>query len=93
MSNRRRRNSISFFLMNGVVVEEVQNVCNAVFNHFSSHFQPRQAYRPSLEHMNFRTLNCRDRAVLIKPFSVDEVKAAVWDCGIVIILSARGPMG
>jgi len=80
MSNRRRRNSISFFLVNGAVVEGVPNVRNAVFNHCSSHFQTRHAYRPSLDDMNFRMLNCRDRAVLIKPFSLDEVKAAVWDC-------------
>jgi len=66
--------------MNGAVVEGVQNVRNVVFNHFSSHFQTRHAHRPRLDDMNFRMLNCRDRAVLIKPFSLDEVKAAVWDC-------------
>jgi len=79
MSNRRRRNSISFFFVNGELVERVQNVCNAVFNHFSTHFQPRHAHWPSMDALNFRTVNCRDKAVLIKSFSLDEVKAAVWD--------------
>jgi hypothetical protein len=38
MSSRRRRNSIPFIFVNGVQIEGVQNVRNAVFSHFSLHF-------------------------------------------------------
>jgi len=38
MSSRRRRNSIPFFFVNGVQIDGVQNVRNAVFSHFSLHF-------------------------------------------------------
>jgi len=80
MSNRRRRNSIMFFLVNGVLVEGVENVRSAVFNHFSSHFQPRRANRLSLESLHFRSLSYGEVALLVRPFLVEEVKAAVWDC-------------
>ena len=80
MSNRQRRNLIPFFLVNGVLVEGVENVRNAVFTHFSSHFQPQHANRPSMESLHFRSLSYREGALLIRHFSVEEVKAAVWDC-------------
>jgi hypothetical protein len=80
MSSRLRRNAIQFFMVNGVVVEGVDNVRAAVFNHFSNHFQACQVNRPTMDMVPFRTLTSRQGAVLIKPFSMDEVKVAVWDC-------------
>jgi len=80
MSNRHIRNSISFFFSNGGLVEGVQNVRSAVFDHFSTHFQPSTAPRPSMEELHFRILNHRNGAALIKPFCLEDVKAAVWDC-------------
>jgi len=79
MSSRRRRNSIPFFLVNGVLIEGVQNVRSVVLAHFSDNFQPRHVQRPRMDDINFRTLSHREGAVLIKPFSLEEVKAAVWD--------------
>ena len=80
MSNRRRRNSIPSFFVNGVQIEGVQNVRNAVFSHFSSHFKNRHEQRPSMEGLNFRKLSGREEAALLKPFSIEEVRAAVWEC-------------
>jgi len=79
MSSRRSRNAIPCFLVNGALVEGVVNVRNAVFNHFRTHFQPVQSTRPSMEGINFRTLSFNDGACLVKPFTLEEVKAAVWD--------------
>jgi len=39
MSNRRRQNTINLVSVNGEIVEGVQNIRAAVFNHFSSHFK------------------------------------------------------
>lgn len=36
--------------------------------------------RPGVGHLQFRVLTCKEGSALIKPFSVDEVKAVVWDC-------------
>ncbi|MCI47172.1 cysteine-rich receptor-like protein kinase, partial [Trifolium medium] len=35
--------------------------------------------RPTVEDFQFRTLSVMDEGSLVKPFSVEEVKAAVWD--------------
>ena len=80
MSNRWRRNSIPFFLVNGVLVEGVGNVRNAVYSHFSTHFQRRLAQRPSMDSLAFCSLSAGEGAALTRPFSVDEVRIAVWDC-------------
>jgi len=80
MSNRSRRNAIPFFLVDGVFVEGVENVRVAVFNHFSSHFKAHRVSRPNMEGLHFRSLSVREGTDLIKHFSLEEVKTAVWDC-------------
>jgi len=35
---------------------------------------------PSMESLNFRMLSHKEGVSLIKPFSVEEVKATMWDC-------------
>lgn len=39
MLNRQRRNSIHLVHVDSVLVEGVQNIRSAVFNHFSTHFR------------------------------------------------------
>lgn len=51
-----------------------------MYSHFSLHFQKRQEHRPTMEGLNFRKLSAREGAVLTKPFSMEEVKATVWEC-------------
>jgi len=80
MSSRRRRNALPLFLVNGMLVEGVDNVRSVVFTHFSSHFCPSGVVRLSMDGVHFRTLSHGEGAGLIKLFSVEEVKAAVWDC-------------
>ena len=76
MSLRKRRNAIPFFLVNGVLVEGVDNVRGAVFSHFSNHFQGVSVDRPSMEALIFCQVTHREGIGLC----VEEVKAAVWDC-------------
>lgn len=54
MSSRRKRNSIPCFFVDGALVEGVENVRNAVFSHFSSHFKLSSAVCPGLDGLNFR---------------------------------------
>jgi exonuclease III len=79
MSNRRKINAIPCFFVDGALIEGVDNVRNAVFSHFSSHFKSSQVDRPSLDGLNFQTLSVREGASLVRPFTMDEVKAAVWE--------------
>jgi hypothetical protein len=80
MSGCRRRNNISLITVDGVGVEGVQNIRSAVFNHFSSYFKSRGAVRPSVSGLPFRKLSFTEGGSLTKPFSMDEVKQAVWEC-------------
>jgi len=80
LSSRRKRNSLVSIVENGYVVEGVQPIRNAVFQHFSSHFKACATERPDVDNFAFKTLSCAEGGGLIKPFSLEEVKAAVWDC-------------
>jgi len=66
--------------VNGSMVEGVQPVRQAVFSHFASHFQPHHIQRPMIDDLQFRGLSYVEGGGLIKPFLVEEVKAAIWDC-------------
>lgn len=80
MSSRRRGNAVSCFLVDGVLIEGVDNVRREVFSYFSTHFQSCIVERPSMAALQFPSLTYREGAGLVKPFSIEEVKTAVWDC-------------
>jgi len=45
-------------MVNGVMVEGIDNVRATVFSHFSDHFQPRWVNQPGMDAMQFRPLSC-----------------------------------
>lgn len=71
---------MSYFLVDDVLIEGVENVRRAVFSHFSSHFQSCNAERPNIKSLQRPSFSYREGASLVKLFSMEEVKAAVWDC-------------
>ncbi|GAU20544.1 hypothetical protein TSUD_131020 [Trifolium subterraneum] len=80
MSSRRQSNSISSLQSYGRAVEGVEEVRREVFQHFSCHFQKQAVLRPDINGLCFKTISTDNSADLIKPFLMDEIKAAVWDC-------------
>ena len=80
MSRRRRQNVIHLVSADGGNVEGVNNIRETVFNHFSQHFQYVGAVRPGIDGLNFRKLSFIEAGMLTKPFCLEEVKLAVWDC-------------
>ena len=80
LSTCRRHNAICSILVDGVRIEWVHPVRHAVFTHFSHHFKSQAEVRPSVSNLRFRTLSVEEGGSLTKPFSVDEVKEAIWDC-------------
>jgi hypothetical protein len=80
LKSRRKRNALSSIMVHDQMVEGVQPVHQAVFNHFSSHFKAGSVERPRVEGLQFNTLSSSDSGNLVKPFSAEEVQAAVWDC-------------
>jgi len=67
-------------VVDGVVVEGVLPIRNVVFSHFVSHFQSVDMERPRVSNLQFLSLFVTEGVGLIKPFSVDEIKACAWDC-------------
>ncbi|GAU33774.1 hypothetical protein TSUD_393360 [Trifolium subterraneum] len=80
LASRRRGNAISCINANGITLEGVQPIRQAVFSHFASHFKASTMDRPGVENLLFRQLTPSEGGSLVKPFSLEEVKIAVWDC-------------
>ena len=80
LPSRQRRNSIVALLGNGILVEEVVPIRNAVFSHFKDHYATIHTTRPRVENLPFKNLSYAEGSGLIKPFSIAEVKEAVWGC-------------
>ncbi|MCH82498.1 cysteine-rich receptor-like protein kinase, partial [Trifolium medium] len=80
LASRRRGNAISSLQVDGTIVEGVSPIRQAVFAHFASHFKAVNVDRPRVDNLTFKRLQVSEVIGLIKPFSIDEVKAAVWDC-------------
>lgn len=80
MSRWRRVNAITSIYVGGVQVEGVCNVTEAIFSHFAYHFKDLNMSCSRATKFNFHTLNYWEGAALIRPFCLEEVEAAVWDC-------------
>jgi len=80
MSNRQRQNSLHVVHVDGVLVEEVQYIRTTILNHFASHYRAPDVVRPGVEGLNFRKLTYAQAGILVRLFSLEEVKQAVWDC-------------
>jgi len=80
MSHRRRHNTIHLVSADGGNVEGVHAIRAAVFNHFSNHCQSKDVVQPGVEGLNFRKLSFLEAGILTKPFCIEEVTQAVWDC-------------
>jgi len=62
-----------------VNVEEVQNIREVVFDNFSTHFKVVREGRPGIQGLHFRKLSFGEAGNLTRPFSLEEVKQAIWD--------------
>ena len=79
MAGRRQGNTISSLTVDGGLVEDVNPVHEAVYNYFLTHFMAPEVVRPSVEGMEFCNIDQSDCVNLVRPFTIDEVKTAVWD--------------
>jgi hypothetical protein len=66
--------------VDGVAVEGVHPIRQAVFTHFANHFKSSNSDRPGVGDLRFKQLSVAERSSLTKLFTEAEVKAAVWDC-------------
>ncbi|CAJ2647900.1 unnamed protein product [Trifolium pratense] len=80
LASRRRGNAISSLQVDSTVVEGVVPIRHAVVSHFAAHFKAVNVERLGVENLIFKRLQVAEVLNLTKPFSLEEVKAAVWDC-------------
>ncbi|PNX68616.1 cysteine-rich receptor-like protein kinase, partial [Trifolium pratense] len=66
--------------VDNTMVEGVVPIRNAVVSHFAAHFKAVTMERSGVENLAFKQLQVAEVSSLIKPFSMDEIKTAVWDC-------------
>jgi len=76
ISKRRRRNAINLVSVDGVSVEGVQGVRDAVFTHFSNHFKRLAVDRPCVDDLPFHKISHGEAGNLIKTFQVGRGKAS-----------------
>ena len=79
-SIRRRKNNIESFQNEGRVIESPTEIIEAANEFFSSLFSEAHQSRATFGGLNFKQLNEEQGLLLTKPFSVEEIDAAVASC-------------
>ncbi|GAU15917.1 hypothetical protein TSUD_41400 [Trifolium subterraneum] len=80
LASRRRGNAITSLQVGSSTVEGVAPIRHAVVSHFTSHFKVVSLEMHGVDNLIFKQLTPAEDSSLIKPFSLEEVKAVVWDC-------------
>lgn len=81
VNNNNRKNKISGLLINGRWESDVQSIKNEAFRFFSEKSKEKWKSRPKLINPNFLSINMMDAIRLEAPFSYEEVKKVVRECG------------
>ena len=81
INHRRRKNAIQGISIDSVWVHEPCSVKKVAILYFKDRFSEEVSSRPTLDGVQFSTLDPRDKESLVTRFSEVEIKSAVWDCG------------
>ncbi|XP_076896375.1 uncharacterized protein LOC143549354 [Bidens hawaiensis] len=76
-----KRSTINGILVNRKWETDYDLLKDGFFNFFSNKFEEPFVERPELGNSNFKRLSYSDIVWLERPFSMSEVKNAVWECG------------
>ncbi|KAK9077285.1 hypothetical protein SSX86_005622 [Deinandra increscens subsp. villosa] len=79
--NRRAKNRINGILHSGNWITSPDALKDRMLQFFSSKFSEPIPNRPLFLSDKFKKLSLSDSASLISPFSLQEIKCAVWSCG------------
>ena len=81
INRKRRQLAIRGVMVDGQWVVKPARVKNAFRGYYTSLFSKQQGVRPRTGQVGFSSLSEDQRLFLMAPFSSEEVKRAVWDCG------------
>jgi hypothetical protein len=81
MNSNRNWSRINGFNINGVWTTNPLQIKEHVFTTFKLKFKENFSWRPSFSSNLFKTLSLEDVSLLDQPFSIQEIKDAIWSCG------------
>lgn len=81
VNNKRRKSKISGLLIDGVWVTEPEAIKSGIFSFYQEKFQERWASRPKFSSSKFSSIDPTTRDSLESPFTIEEIKEAIWACG------------
>ena len=77
----RWHNSLKGVVVDGVWTVEPNKVREEARAFFSQRFLEPNLHRPTLDGITFQTITQQQNNMLVAPFSEEEVRLAIWDCG------------
>lgn len=77
---RERRNQIEMIKVGDSWVSDVGEIKEEVRRHLGGQFKEIRFARPTLDGINFKIISEDEADFLVSPFSIEEVKEAVWSC-------------
>nr|KAJ0194327.1 hypothetical protein LSAT_V11C800406660 [Lactuca sativa] len=81
INNRNRRNLLHGLMINGRWSTDVNEIKAEVFRFYFNKFSENHVSRPKLINPQFKSISMMKAIRVESPISLDEVKAAIWDCG------------
>lgn len=81
IQGRSKSNEIHGLWIEARFVEPVQDLKESVYTYFELNFKEEQWPRPELDGVQLRKLDREDNVFLTAPFSIEEIKKAMWSCG------------
>nr|GEZ44607.1 hypothetical protein [Tanacetum cinerariifolium] len=81
LKKKRRQLAIRGILKDGNWIEDPSIVKSEFMGHFMARFQQSEGIIPVLDSNYISPISHGQRDLLERPFSRDEIKLAVWDCG------------
>ncbi|KAL4592668.1 hypothetical protein LXL04_005671 [Taraxacum kok-saghyz] len=81
VNNRKCKNRINGLLIDGIWNTNARDIKKEVFKFYQQKFQEKWTSRPKLISPKFRVLETSIKTNLESPFTLEELKAAIWACG------------
>nr|KAJ0191688.1 hypothetical protein LSAT_V11C800406980 [Lactuca sativa] len=81
INSKNRRNLLHGLMINGRWTTGVNEIKEEAYRFFHDKFTDAHPVRPKFSNPNFKSISMMDAIRIESPFSPEEVKAAVWDCG------------
>ncbi|XP_023729444.1 uncharacterized protein LOC111877143 [Lactuca sativa] len=78
---KNRRNLLHGLMINGRWSTEANEIKEEVFRFYLNKFSEDHVCRPKLSNSQFKSIPMMEAIRIESPFSLEEVKASIWDCG------------